>query len=185
MEKILTVKNLKKYFKTKKGIIKAVDGISFDISEGEILGLVGESGSGKTTVGNTIIGLYTPSSGEIIYKGTNISTIFYKRPKWVRKEIQLVFQNPSSSLNPRKTVKQILELPLSINSPEIPIKRAIDDLMDLVDLPSTYLEKFPDELGGGEKQLVAIARAIASKPSLIILDEPTSALDVSMQGTQH
>lgn len=179
---ILKVSGLKKYFKTKRGIVKAVEGLDFEIGEGEILGLVGESGSGKTTVGNMIVGEYPPSSGEIIFKGEDLSKFRDKRPKWLRKEIQMVFQNPASSLNPRRTVRQALELPISVHRPEAPLGRTIDDLMNTVDLPSDYIERFPEELGGGEKQLVAIARALATEPSFMILDEPTSALDVSIQG---
>ncbi|MGC8689573.1 MAG: ABC transporter ATP-binding protein [Thermoplasmata archaeon] len=182
MNPILEVKNLKKYFKTKRGTIKAVDGIDFYIEENEIFGLVGESGSGKTTVGNLIIGIYAVTLGNIIYKGENLSKFGNKRPKWLRKEIQMVFQNPASSLNPRKTVRKILELPIKIHRPDAPLNRTISELMDAVDLPTEFLDRYPDELGGGERQMVAIARALASEPSFIVLDEPTSALDVSIQG---
>ncbi len=182
MTKVLEVKGVKKYFYTKKGIIKAVDEVNFEIEEGEILGLVGESGSGKTTVGNMIMGVYPPTSGEIKYKGDNLLNVVSKRQKWLKKDIQIVFQNPASSLNSKRTVMQILEVPLSVHRPNVPLKRTIYDLMNTVDLPTDYIDRYPEELGGGEKQLVAIARALATEPSFIVLDEPTSALDVSVQG---
>jgi len=182
MDTILELRNLKKYFKTKRGIVKAVDDVNFEIKENEIFGLVGESGSGKTTVANLIMGIYLPTSGEIKYKGETIFKLAQKRPKWLKKEIQMVFQNPASSLNPKKTVRQILELPIKIHRPDVPIQKTIYDLLDKVDLPTDYADRHPDELGGGEKQLIAIARALATEPSFILLDEPTSALDVSVQG---
>ncbi len=181
MAELLEVVNVKKYFKTNRGIIKAVDGVDFTIEEGKIFGLVGESGSGKTTIGNLIIGIYEPTSGEIRYKGERLP-IFGKRSKELKKNIQMVFQNPATSLNPRKTVKQILQLPISIHRPNAPTQRIIEELMDRVGLPFEFIDRYPSELGGGEKQLVAIARALATEPSFIILDEPTSALDVSIQG---
>jgi oligopeptide/dipeptide ABC transporter ATP-binding protein len=179
---LLEVNSIKKYFRTRKGVIKAVDDINFQIEKGEILGLVGESGSGKTTVGNMIMGIFLPTSGEMKYKGENLFMLANKRPKWLKKDIQLVFQNPASSLNPKRTVRQILEVPISVHRPDAPMGRTIHELMNAVDLPSDYVERYPEELGGGEKQLVAIARALATEPSFIILDEPTSALDVSVQG---
>ncbi|HEU12917.1 MAG: oligopeptide/dipeptide ABC transporter ATP-binding protein [Caldisericum sp.] len=182
MAAILEIKGLKKYFKTRKGTIKAVDDVDLEIEEGEIFGLVGESGSGKTTVANIIMGLYLPTSGEIKYKGNNIAIPINKRPKWLKKEIQIVFQNPASSLNPKKTVRQILEVPISIHRPDAPLPQTIYELLEMVDLPPEFIDRHPEELGGGEKQLVAIARALSTEPSLIVLDEPTSSLDVSVQG---
>ena len=179
---LLEVNEVRKYFPTRKGTVKAVDNVGIEIEEGEILGLVGESGSGKTTIGNMIMGIYPPTSGEIRYKGESIAIRANKRPKWLKKDIQIVFQNPASSLNPKRTVRQTLEVPISVHRPDAPMKSTIDDLMEMVDLPPEYTERYPEELGGGEKQLVAIARALATEPSFIVLDEPTSALDVSVQG---
>lgn len=182
MAEILEVLDVKKYFKTRMGVVKAVDGVSFSVEEGETFGLVGESGSGKTTIANMVVGVYRPTSGDIKYKGESIAKLISERPKWLKKEIQMVFQNPASSLNPRRTVKQILELPILIHRPGEPVKRILEELMDKVDLPTDFLDRYPEELGGGEKQLVAIARALAAEPSFIVLDEPTSSLDVSIQG---
>lgn len=179
---ILKVQNLKKYFPTPQGIVKAVDGISFSIKLGETLGLVGESGSGKSTTGYVIMGIYAPTSGAVYFKGQKITTGIRKRPKTLKKEMQMVFQDPSSSLNPKKTIKQIIELPLKVHGfpKEFREKRVIE-LLQMVELSEEYLEKYPREIGGGEKQMVAIARALATNPLFIVLDEPTSALDVSMQ----
>lgn len=163
-------------------MIKAVDDVSLTIEEGEIFGLVGESGSGKTTIGNMVVGIYVPTSGRILYKNNDISIPANKRPKWLKKEIQMVFQNPASSLNPRRTVKQTLEVPIKVHMGNVNIRDKIDELLGMVDLPPEFAERYPDELGGGEKQLVAIARALAVEPSFVVLDEPTSALDVSVQG---
>jgi peptide/nickel transport system ATP-binding protein len=184
VEQVLVIENLKKYFKTDMGLVKAVDGVSFSINPGETFGLVGESGSGKSTTAYTIMGIYAPNDGKILFKGKEVSlTRVTKRPLSVKKEMQMVFQDPGSSLNPRQSIKQILELPLKVHN--IVNKNYEDKIIDLlgrVELPSSYMDRYPPEIGGGEKQMVAIARAIATEPSLIMLDEPTSALDVSMQG---
>jgi len=183
---ILTVRNnLKKYFKTSQGVVKAVDGINFSIEEGETFGLVGESGSGKSTVAYTVIGIYKPTSGEIIYRGTeNIGIQSFQRSQKLKKDIQIVFQDPGTSLNPLRTIEQILELPLKINNIGRNHKERIEKIIELlekVQLPLNYLYKYPTMLGGGERQMVGIARALATKPSFVLLDEPTSALDVSIQ----
>lgn len=182
---ILKIDNLKKHFKTNYGIVKAVDGINFSINEGDTFGLIGESGSGKSTVAYTVIGLYEATSGEICYKNReSIKMNTFKRPQRLRKDIQMVFQDPSTSLNPSRTIKQILELPLLVNNIEKNHQdrnNKILELLEKVQLPLEYLDKYPTQLGGGERQLVNIARALATDPSLIILDEPTSALDVSIQ----
>lgn len=182
---ILFVDQLKKYFFTYQGIVKAVDGISFFIKEGETFGLVGESGSGKSTVAYTVVGMYRPTKGNIIYNGDkDISQDTRKRSLALKKEIQIVFQDPGTSLNPSMTIKDILELPLKVHNigknHEDRINR-IKELLKMVQLPVSYMYKYPSMIGGGEKQMVAIARALATKPSLVLLDEPTSALDVSVQ----
>jgi peptide/nickel transport system ATP-binding protein len=186
---ILTVTDLKKYFVighkgTAKRVpvtVKAVEGISFSVQEGETVGLVGESGSGKSTVAYTVIGMYHPTAGTIAFGGNDLFAE-KKRPLSLRKEIQIVFQDPGSSLNPRQNVKQILELPLRIHRAEANRIEQIIYLLEMVGLPPDYMYKQPQMLSGGEKQLVAIARALATEPRLMILDEPTSALDVSIQG---
>jgi len=187
---ILTVTDLKKYFtigysdilRREPITVKAVDGISFTIEEGETFGLVGESGSGKSTVAYTTIGMYRPTAGSIVFRGRNLFEGNKKRPLALKKEIQIVFQDPGSSLNPRRTVGQILELPLRIHRPGGNRREQVVRLLKMVELPPDYMHKYPQMLGGGEKQMVAIARALATDPSFIILDEPTSALDVSIQG---
>ncbi|HIH98299.1 MAG TPA: ABC transporter ATP-binding protein [Thermoplasmata archaeon] len=185
MVNLLWVENLKKHFKTSYGIVKAVDGIDFTIKSGEIFGLVGESGSGKSTAGHVIVGIYTPTVGRILFKDQDISVPAIKRPKRLKREIQMVFQDPASSLNPKKTIKDIVGLPLKVhglvNSKEELEEKAAKAL-EMVELPPEELMyRHPADLGGGEKQAVSIARAISTNPSFVILDEPTSALDVSIQ----
>lgn len=181
---LIEVRNLKKYFRTQQGIVKAVDGVSFELRYGTTLALVGESGSGKTTTAHVIMGFYTPTEGTVLYKGVDIGMPIEKRPLWLKKEIQIVFQDPATSLNPKKTVKNILETTLKVHNrtaDRLAGFKTILDLIEFVGLTENHLFKTPDELGGGEKQLVALARALAVSPTLIILDEPTSALDVSAQ----
>lgn len=178
---VLEVKDLKKYFTTPRGVIKAVDDLSFTMNEGEVLGLVGESGSGKTTVGNIVMGVYPATSGTVFFKGKELQPRAKQRSKETKRDIQMVFQNPASSLNPKRSVRQTLEVPLTVHGSDIPIHEKIDRLLAMVDLPSEFADRYPEELGGGEMQLVAIARALATNPSFVVLDEPTSALDVSIQ----
>ena len=182
---ILTVDCLKKYFIVPQGILKAVDGISFSIKSGEVFGLVGESGSGKSTVVYTLIGIYRATEGNIIYKGKyDISQNFRKRPHELKKDIQIVFQDPGSSLNPAQSIKEILENPLkfhNIGKNRNDREEKVIELLEMVELAPDYMYKYPWMIGGGEKQMVAIARALSLNPSLILLDEPTSALDVSVQ----
>jgi len=182
-EEILTVKNLKKHFYTKRGIVKAADGVSFSIQKRETLGLVGESGSGKSTVAYTIVGIYSPTAGHLLFQGQDISGESKRRPRHFKKDIQIVFQDPGSSLNPRRSIKQILELPMKVHhtSGKGDITAHIAELLNMVELPSDYMYKYPQAIGGGERQIVAIARALATNPSFVVLDEPTSALDVSVQ----
>jgi peptide/nickel transport system ATP-binding protein len=185
---ILQIENLKKYFrigKDKSGpvFVRAVDGVSLGVKHGETLGLVGESGSGKSTIAYTVVGMYRPTSGQILFNGKKIGMEARKRPLSLKREIQIVFQDPGSSLNPRQTIEQILALPFRLHSqsPERPRRKKMIEVLEKVELPADYLYKSPPSIGGGEKQMVAIARAIAFNPSLIVLDEPTSALDVSVQ----
>jgi len=185
---ILKIEKLKKYFhigKDKKGpiYVRAVDGVDLNIKYGETLGLVGESGSGKSTIAYTVVGMYRPTSGQILFKGKNIGMEASRRSLSSKKEIQIVFQDPGSSLNPRQTIEQILALPFRIHTqmPKRQFREKMVELLEKVELSPDYLYKSPPSIGGGEKQMVAVARAMASNPSLIVLDEPTSALDVSVQ----
>ena len=188
-KEILSATDLKKYFTVgytgvtdrKPITVKAIDGVSFVLREGETLGLVGESGSGKSTVAYTTIGMYQPTSGALRFRGQALFDERGRRPQHLRKEIQIVFQDPGSSLNPRSSVKQILEMPLRVHQPGKNRTEAVVHLLEIVGLPPDLMYKYPHMLSGGEKQIVGVARALASEPSLIILDEPTSALDVSVQ----
>lgn len=187
-ENILTVKGLKKYFpihgKGNKGLfVKAIDGIDFYVREGETLGLVGESGSGKSTTAYNVIGMYESTDGEMYFKGKDITKKADDRSLELKRDIQIVFQDPGTTLNPQKSVKSILSLPLKIHgiSDNKDLNSKIIELLQRVELPAEYIHKSPSSLGGGERQMLAIARAIATNPSLVILDEPTSSLDVSVQ----
>jgi len=182
-EPLLEVRDLQKFFLTSRGTVKAAQGVSFALSPQETLGLVGESGSGKSTVAYTIMGMYSPTGGQILFRGQDITMSHTKRPLSLKKELQIVFQDPGSSLNPRRSVEKILELPLRIHGKvrAQEMSQAVGELLEMVELPPDYALKYPRVLGGGEKQMVAIARALAVRPSLLVLDEPTSALDVSVQ----
>ncbi len=182
---ILAVDRLVKHFPTKAGVVRAVDDISFDIATGDTLGLVGESGSGKTTMAQCVLGIYPPTSGEIAFDGSPIGVVFSRRDKELKRGIRIVFQDPGSSLNPKRTIKQILSVPLKVHGMGTARERLsmMNRLLEMVELPpAEYLYKHPQAIGGGEKQMVAIARALATNPRFIVLDEPTSALDVSVQG---
>jgi len=180
-EPILSARELTRHFETDAGVVKAVEAVNFDIRPGEVFGIVGESGSGKSTIGNMIVGIYPPTSGRLTYRGADLSRSARHRTKELRGDISLVFQNPTSSLNPKRTVRQTLEVPLAVHKTDVPIRRRVDELLQLVELPPDISDRFPTELSGGQKQLVSIARALGTNPSLIVLDEPTSSLDVSIQ----
>jgi len=170
-------------FNRQVGSVKAVDGVSFSLQEGETFGLVGESGSGKTTVGRLIMGLHTPTDGEIMFDGEDITSYSKSELKQYRKRVQIVYQDASSSLNPRKTIHNLISAPLKIHDIGDKSQRneRVEELMDLVKIPQRYQYRYPNALSGGQKQRVAIARALAVEPEILILDEPTSALDVSVQ----
>lgn len=163
--------------------VRAVDGVSLDVQRGETLGVVGESGSGKSTLAFSVMGMYGRVGGEIAFDGSDINMGFRKRPLSVKRKLQIVFQDPGSSLNHRQTIRQILALPALVH--RIGDKAAVNDrimaALDMVELPASYSGKSPAAIGGGEKQMVAIARALMVQPELVILDEPTSSLDVSIQ----
>ncbi|HBY57725.1 MAG: Oligopeptide/dipeptide ABC transporter, ATPase subunit [Atribacteria bacterium 34_128] len=182
-DEILTIKNVKKFFTTPQGVVRAVDGVSLSVKKGETFGLIGESGSGKSTLAYVVAGIYIPTQGSIYFNKQDIGKGYRKRSKYLKKEIRIIFQDPGSSLNPRRNIKQIIELPVKVHNTfkNNHKNQRVEELLEMVELPINYLYKYPQELGGGEKQMVAIARAIATEPSLVILDEPTSALDVSIQ----
>ncbi|NRA45682.1 MAG: ATP-binding cassette domain-containing protein [Oligoflexales bacterium] len=190
MPQLLQVKDLSKSFPITAGIfkrtvgsVKAVNEVSFVINEGETLGVVGESGCGKTTLGRTLIRLYEPSSGEIIFKNINFGQLDEHELRPYRRHIQMIFQDPYSSLNPRMSIRRIIEEPLAINKIGSLKEREqkAEKLIEMVGLPRSCLERFPHEFSGGQRQRIAIARAICLDPDLIIADEPVSALDVSIQ----
>ena len=187
---LVEIENLKKYFdikdnKGRKGILKAVDGVSFEIRRGETFGLVGESGCGKSTLGRSLLNLYPISGGNILFDGKNVATLGRKEKKKFCSHSQLVFQDPSACLNPRNRIGQILAEPFKIHYGKAMSKadrtKRIDELLDLVGLASDYKERYPHEMSGGQKQRIGIARALALEPQLIVCDEPVSALDVSIQ----
>ena len=183
-EVIFEIKDLKKYFPLANGkTVKAVDGVSMKMYKGETLGLVGESGCGKSTIAYTVVGMYGATSGQVIYDNMDIVKKGYRRTLKQKGDIQIVFQDPGSSLNSRRTIEKSMEVPLDIHdkmSKEEKEKR-VEELLEMVGLPKDYKNKMPRNIGGGERQLVSVARALATNPELIILDEPTSALDVSVQ----
>ncbi|PGM58759.1 dipeptide ABC transporter ATP-binding protein [Bacillus sp. AFS053548] len=185
---LLQVKQLEKKFKTNKSwfkppqFVRAVNGVSLNLNQEETLGIVGESGCGKSTTGRCLLRLIEPTSGEVIFQGTDITKLSKKEMNKFRKDIQMVFQDPMASLNPKLTVREILSEPLISN--RVPRKEhydLINDTLSLVELSESYLSRYPHELSGGQRQRIGIARAIIIRPKVVILDEPVSALDVSVQ----
>ena len=189
-EPLIRVENLKKYYPIRGGVIThttgyvhSVDGVSFSIAEGETLGLVGESGCGKSTVGRQLVGLETPTGGRLFYQGKDMEKLSGKEKKSVRTQLQMVFQDPYSSLNPRKHIYEILSQPMlyhGISNKET-VHRDVDRLLDMVGLPKHVLGRYPHEFSGGQRQRIGIARALSLNPRFLVCDEPVSALDVSIQ----
>ena len=184
MEPLISIKNLKKYFDVGEGMLKAVDGLTFDIYPGETFGLVGESGCGKSTAGRTIIRLYEPTEGELVFNDQNIYTLSRKEMQEVRKNFQMIFQDPYASLNPRMTVEEIVGEPFDIHGiykDKKEKRKKIVELLETVGLSDEHAMRFPHEFSGGQRQRIGIARALALNPKFIVCDEPISALDVSIQ----
>ncbi|MFE9408376.1 ABC transporter ATP-binding protein [Streptomyces sp. NPDC006704] len=191
-EAILEVRDLVKHYPLTQGVllrkqigaVKAVDGVSFDVAAGETLGIVGESGCGKSTVAKMLVNLERPTAGRISYKGEDITTMSGRALKAVRRNIQMVFQDPYTSLNPRMTVGDIIGEPYEIH-PEVAPKgdrrRKVQDLLDVVGLNPEYINRYPHQFSGGQRQRIGIARGLALRPEIIVADEPVSALDVSVQ----
>lgn len=181
---ILEVENLTKYFNTPGGLLHAVDGVNFKVEEGRTLGIVGESGCGKSTTGLTILKLLEPTSGKIIFDGQDITGYSRKQMRSLRREMQMVFQDPFSSLDPRQTVSQLISEPIiehKLLKTKSDIEKRTLKLMETVGLAERYINVYPHELDGGRRQRIGIARALAVEPKLIVCDEPVSALDVSIQ----
>ena len=183
-DNILEVRNLKKYFKTPKGMLHAVDDVSFSIERGKTLGIVGESGCGKSTTGRCILRLIEPTSGEILFDGEAINKKSNREMKKLRQKMQIIFQDPFSSLDPSKTVLQAIGEPLRAHNlfgNRVDVEKRVLELMETVGLAERLINSYPHELDGGRRQRIGIARALAMNPSFIVCDEPVSALDVSIQ----
>ncbi len=189
-ETLLSVKDLKKYFPIRKGLfaktvghVKAVDGVSFDVARGEVLGLVGESGCGKTTTGRVILRLIEATAGRVLFEGRDVLALGKSDLRAIRREMQIVFQDPYSSLNPRLTVGSMIEEALAIHhlASGAKAKERVAELLTLVGLSPAHARRYPHEFSGGQRQRIGVARALAVDPKLIIADEPVSALDVSIQ----
>ena len=183
---LLRVEHLKKYFPTPRGLLYAVDDINFSIQAGDTLGVVGESGCGKSTLGRAILRLHEPTSGKVYFHGENILELNGRQMKEKRKDMQIIFQDPYESLNPRLTVSQAIQAPLIIqklykSSDRVGLEKKTLEMMDLVGLARRLLNAYPHELDGGRRQRIGIARALALNPKFIVCDEPVSALDVSIQ----
>lgn len=191
-EPILEVRDLKKYFHGSSGFltrkvrwVRALDGVSFQVYRGETFGLVGESGCGKSTLGKTILGIYQPTEGSVVFKGKTISHLPRKEAKEVRKDIQYVYQDPGASLDPYWKVRKIVSEPLVIHTSlsKEAIRKRVHEMLDDVGLKEEHLSLYPHEFSGGQQRRLGLARILCLNPSLIILDEPTSGLDVSVQAT--
>ncbi|MGL5614418.1 ABC transporter ATP-binding protein, partial [Cetobacterium sp.] len=189
-ENLLEIKGLCKHFNLKKSIFEknkkvlhAVDDVTLEIKKGETLGLVGESGCGKTTLGRTVVRLYEPTSGEIVYDNKNITNLNFQEMKSFRRKIQMIFQDPYASLNPRQTIGDIIKEPMEIHNlyEEKNRDKKVLEILELVGLNSSHMSRYPHEFSGGQRQRVGIARALACDPEFIVCDEPISALDVSIQ----
>ncbi len=181
---ILEVKNLKKYFQTPKGTLHAVDDVSFSIEKGKTLGIVGESGCGKSTTGRCILRLLEPTAGEILFEGEDLRKLKLGKMRRKRRELQMIFQDPFSSLDPRKTVNQIISEPIKANRlmrSKYDLENRVLEIMETVGLAERLINVYPHELDGGRRQRIGIARALAMSPKFIVCDEPVSALDVSIQ----
>ena len=183
MENVLEVRHLKKYFKTARGMLHAVDDVSFTLERGKTLGIVGESGCGKSTTGRCILRLIEPTDGEVYFEGENLLKLSRREMKKKRKDMQIIFQDPFSSLDPRNTINQTLSETLRINKicPKNEIEDRVLSLMETVGLAERLINTYPHELDGGRRQRIGIARALALEPKFIVCDEPVSALDVSIQ----
>lgn len=183
---LLRIENLKKYFSTPRGPLLAVDDVTFSIREGETLGVVGESGCGKSTLGRAILRLHEPTGGKVIFNDENILEYDKQKMKTARAQMQIIFQDPYSSLNPRMSVSQSIAAPLIIQGvykkkEKAAIQNKVQEMMDLVGLAKRFSNSYPHELDGGRRQRIGIARALALNPKFIVCDEPVSALDVSIQ----
>lgn len=183
LQPLLDVQSLVKYHATNGGTVRAVDGVNLQIHAGETLGLVGESGCGKSTLGRTIVRLHDPDEGRITFKGQDISQLSRRELRPVRRQMQMVFQDPYASLNPRRTIRQILTEPFTVHDVGTRREQAerVEALVSRVGLHPDHADRHPHELSGGQRQRISIARAIALEPSLVVCDEPVSALDVSIQ----
>lgn len=180
----LQVRDLKKYFKTAGGMLHAVDGVSFSLDEGKTLGVVGESGCGKSTLGRTILGLLDATAGQIVFEGRDITNLKAEQRRQLRKDMQLIFQDPFSSLDPRMCVSELIAEPLKVFdvcASRTELDARVDELMETVGLAARVRLSYPHELDGGRRQRIGIARALALDPKFIVCDEPVSALDVSIQ----